>query len=143
MRRRLLCISAVALASVVAFTGPAAADFEAFSAVMTGEQEAPNPAGANGIVFPFFTLNSDTGEICYRLRAPGIEPARAAHIHRAPPGEPGPVVVGLVPPTAGRSSGCTTANRRLVQNIIDNPEEYYVNVHNAPYPGGALRGQLG
>ncbi len=143
MRRRLLFISALALASVVAFTGPAAADFEAFGAVMTGEQEAPNPGDPDGIGFAFFTFNSATGEICYRLRAQGIEPARAAHIHRAPPGQAGPVVVGLAPPTNGRSSGCTMASRGLVQSIIDNPGAYYVNVHNAPYPGGALRGQLG
>ncbi|MBA3400981.1 MAG: CHRD domain-containing protein [Actinobacteria bacterium] len=26
--------------------------------------------------------------------------------------------------------------------IIDHPEQYYVNVHNAPFPGGAVRGQL-
>ncbi len=143
MRRRILFISALALVSVVAFTGPAAADFEAIGTVMTGEEEAPNPGDPDGIGFAFFTLNSDTGEVCYRLRAQRIEPARAAHIHVAPPGEAGPVVVGLAPPTNGRSSGCTMADPDLVQDIIDNPEEYYVNVHNAPYPGGALRGQLG
>ena len=30
----------------------------------------------------------------------------------------------------------------LAQEILSSPEDYYVNVHNAEYPGGALRGQL-
>ncbi len=29
-----------------------------------------------------------------------------------------------------------------VAEILANPENYYVNVHNAEYPAGALRGQL-
>jgi hypothetical protein len=32
--------------------------------------------------------------------------------------------------------------RALVADIAANPSEYYVNVHNKPYPAGEIRGQL-
>jgi hypothetical protein len=54
------------------------------------------------------------------------------------------VVVTLSPPNEnGASSGCTTADRRLVKDIRNNPSGFYVNVHTVEYPGGAIRGQLG
>ncbi len=89
------------------------------------------------------TLNVGKGRVCWELSVTGIDPATAAHIHSAPAGVNGPIVVPLSPPTSGTSSGCREGvNPALVQAIIDTPELYYVNVHNAPYPGGALRGQL-
>jgi len=30
----------------------------------------------------------------------------------------------------------------VAKNILQHPEQYYVNVHNAEWPGGAVRGQL-
>jgi hypothetical protein len=59
-----------------------------------------------------------------------------------PAGVAGDVVVELRQPTFGISSGCTSADPDLVGNIAANPWEYYVNVHNVPYPDGATRGQL-
>ena len=36
----------------------------------------------------------------------------------------------------------TDLNKNLLKDILRNPENYYVNVHNAPFPNGAVRGQL-
>jgi hypothetical protein len=90
----------------------------------------------------YLTLNQGQGEICYELNVSGIAPATAAHIHVAPSTAPGPVVVPLSAPTNGSSSGCVNVDPELIKAIRQNPENYYVNVHNAEYPAGALRGQL-
>ncbi len=107
---------------------------------LSGEAEVPGPGDPDGsgsatiIVIP-----PDT--ICYVLTAEGIQPATAAHIHEGPPGVAGPIVQGLAPPTYGASGGCVE-NPELVSNLQENPDAYYVNVHNAEYPAGAIRGQL-
>jgi len=129
-------IALVALTSTAAATGGAKR-----STSLSGAEEVP-PADPDGTGFALITLNVGQATVCWELTVANIEPATAAHIHRAPAGVNGPVVVPLSPPTTGSSSGCTTANPVLIQDIIDNPEQYYVNVHNAQFPGGAVRGQL-
>ena len=54
----------------------------------------------------------------------------------------GPVKVGLDTPKGGSAQGCKTADAAVVQDMMANPANYYVNVHNASHPKGALRGQL-
>ena len=83
---------------------------------------------------------SSTGCVSYRRRA--RSGPRAAHIHEAPPGVPGPVVVPLTPPTNRSSSGCVAVAPELVKEIMEAPADYYVNVHNAAFMPGAIRGQL-
>lgn len=115
----------------------------ALGASLSGEAEAPGPGDPDGFGFSRVTINADTGDLCYRISVAHIEPATAAHIHVAPPGEPGPVVVPLEPPGAnGLVEGCTQIDRTLAAQILTNPGSYYVNVHNEEYPAGALRGQL-
>ena len=66
-----------------------------------------------------------------------------AHIHAAPVGVAGPIVVPLTPPNAsGVSSGCVNADKELVKAIRQHSENYYVNVHTSDFPAGAVRGQL-
>lgn len=79
--------------------------------------------------------------------SPAIDTPTLAHIHEAPAGTNGDIVVQLEPPLltgdSGQSSGCITdADEAVVDRIRNNPLGFYVNVHNAAYPAGAVRGQL-
>ncbi len=38
---------------------------------------------------------------------------------------------------------CTNVDRARIKDIIQNPQNYYANIHNATFPAGAIRGQLG
>jgi hypothetical protein len=69
------------------------------------------------------------------------------HIHLAPAGTNGPIVVPLFAGSfAGTdsASGCVeNVDRDLIKAIRQDPSAYYVNVHSTPdFPGGAIRGQL-
>ena len=144
---RLLAVTIAALTTAcllasVASAAPKVGTGVKLSATLTGPAEAPIPGDPNASGTALFRINPGQGTICYVLTVSGIEPAFAAHIHIAPVGEPGPVVVPLNPPTSGSSSGCASVTRELALAIIHNPGAYYVNVHNADFPGGAARGQL-
>ena len=104
---------------------------------LSGAEEVP-PADPDGTGFASIRLNVGQATVCWEISFEGIDEPFAAHIHAAPAGVNGPVVVPLSP-IAG---GCTSADPALIQAIIDFPEQYYVNVHNASFPGGAIRGQL-
>jgi hypothetical protein len=112
-----------------------------FYTVMTGSEEAPGPGDPDG--FGIAKVNVLTDQVCVDLKVRRIATATAAHIHEAPEGTPGPVVVGLpTPDVSGHSSGCVSIATSEAQEIRENPENYYVNVHNGEYPNGAVRGQL-
>lgn len=115
------------------------------SADLTGEAEAPDPGDPDGSGSATVTLDPETGEVCYEVTVAGIDKPSAMHIHEGPPGEAGPVVVTLKEPATGDGSSedCTSAEPDLVQRIADTPEDFYVNVHNQAFPGGAVRGNLG
>ena len=107
-----------------------------------GRGGSPGPGDPDGIGEAKITLNSGKGEVCYELSVTGISSAIAAHIHVAPAGVVGPVVVPLGAPTEGTSSGCASVDPNLIKTIMKNPEQYYVNVHTVDFPAGAVRGQL-
>lgn len=114
-------------------------------ATLTGAAEVPVPGDPDGSGTALVTLNPGQGVVCFRIEVANITlPALAAHIHSAPAGVPGPVVVPFVAPGAdGTASGCTSdVDRDLILDILRNPAAYYVNVHTTDFPGGAVRGQL-
>jgi CHRD domain len=132
----------LALGAIAILGSPAGAAGRPLSTTMTGAAEVPGPGDPDGSGTAALTLNRGEGEVCFELTVEGIAPATAAHIHEAPAGVAGPIVVPLTPPTDGSSSGCVSADRDLIKAILKNPSAFYVNVHNAEFPAGALRGQL-
>lgn len=120
-------------------------DDREFSTIMSGALEAPGPGDPDGTGMANITVNLFKRQVCFALMVENIAPATAAHIHVGPPGVAGPVVVPLnPPPTDGSSRGCANnVDASLLRNIIRHPGNYYVNVHNAEFPAGAVRGQLG
>lgn len=136
---------AVALALLVAVAGTAAASPTVLITDLTGAAEAPGPGDTDGSGFAVIRLDADTGKVCWTYKVRNVATITAAHIHVAPTGSPGPVVIPLSPAdaTSGVAVGCTSASSALVAAIVANPSAYYVNVHNADFPAGALRGQLG
>ncbi len=147
MRARTLAAMASSLGVVLALTVPTAAsadsraDFVPFSFTrLTGAAEVPGPGDPDGRGFAFVRWNTDNGMICYNVFVRRIAPATAAHIHVGDENTAGPVVQALEAPADGYSSGCVD-NDALAAALDANPDNYYVNVHNADYPAGAVRGQ--
>jgi hypothetical protein len=139
---RTFLIASTAAVGLLVTTATAQTGGRPLTATLTGAAEVPVLGDPDGTGTARITVNPGLGRICYTLQVSRIAPATAAHIHEAPEGEAGDVVQGLMAPASGRSSGCVT-NRNLARELLRNPEDYYVNVHNAEFPGGALRGQLG
>jgi hypothetical protein len=115
---------------------------KALFAVLTGAKE-PDGGDPNGR--GSFTAIVDGNRLCYGLTNRNIEDPGAAHIHRGRSGVAGDIVVPLQQPSSGdpgASSECVRVARSVAQAILANPNRYYVNVHTAGLPDGAIRGQL-
>ncbi len=119
---------------------------KALVAKLAGANEVPAAnSGDRGDVV--IRLNAKTLKVCWAfsslkftsLNGASTTPT-AAHIHIGAAGVPGAVFVPLG--ATFTRSGCTTTTKANIDAILANPNGYYVNVHNASYPNGAMRGQL-
>ena len=130
----------LALAAFGLCAMPAAADEVRLSAHMMGAKPGGDP---DGMGHATFKVDAAKTQICYDIMVEGIAPASMAHIHKAAADASGPVAVPLTKPGAdGKVSACATASADVIKDILANPGGYYVNVHNAEFGGGAVRGQL-
>jgi hypothetical protein len=132
--------TAAVLAAAVSAVAASAAMSPVVSAKMTGGGESPKgPAGASGLAV--IHLNAAKGTVCWQFKnLKGVTSPNASHIHKGGKGVSGPVFIPLGAKFALK--GCTTASKTSITAVESKPGAYYVNVHNAKYPNGAVRGQL-
>lgn len=86
-------------------------------------------------------VDLDTGDVCYTLAVAKIGSVTAAHIHAGVAGKDGKPVVG-VNVTGPTDDQCMAMEPDKLKEIVAEPWKYYVNVHTADFPAGAVRGQL-
>jgi hypothetical protein len=150
MKRLWILLVAVAVVVGVLAAGVATGSSDArakLSTGLSGSEEVP-PADPDGTGTAKVKLYTKGGKVCWNIKVQDIQTATLAHIHKAPMGMNGPVVVDMSPAPGDADDGAWKACRRgvdkaLIRDIIANPTQYYVNVHNMQFPGGAIRGQLG
>jgi CHRD domain len=145
-----LCATAVTLVLALTVAGAAAARTQAtminVTAAMTAAQEVPAPTGdvtaARG-TFSATMTRSETGAVMtWQLSFSGLTGAAgAAHVHIAPRGQPGPVVVPLCGPCVSPASGTANIDASVL-NALETGRAY-ANVHTAANAPGEIRGQIG
>lgn len=145
MRKTTTGLAVFAASAVLAgatFAQPASEGGRKLATTLTGAAEVPGPGDPDGSGSATLTVNPGQNRVCYELTVANIAPATAAHIHEGARTVAGPVRVTLSAPSDGDSSGCVTVTRALAREILKDPGDYYVNVHNPAFPAGAVRGQL-
>jgi hypothetical protein len=140
MRYRVLTAVVAVVAAAAWAIAASGAMSPVVSAKMTGGAESPKgPAGASGSAVVH--LNAAKGTVCWQFKnLKGVTSPNASHIHKGGKGVSGPVFIPLGAKFALK--GCTTASKSSITAVETKPGAYYVNVHNAKYPNGAVRGQL-
>jgi len=111
-------------------------------ATLSGAAEVPGPGDADGSGTAHATLKPAQGEVCFEISVSNIGEATAAHIHTGAAGQSGGPVVDLEVATHGLNGCVSGVTDEVIAQIRENPSAYYVNVHNAEFGGGAVRGQL-
>jgi hypothetical protein len=113
-------------------------------AIMDGLQETP-PNSSPGTGTADF-LRTAPNQLSYTYQYQNlVAGVTGCHIHQAPPGTPGSIVIPLsINPgtTSGSVSDTAQADPALLDDICRNPGEYYINLHTDAFPGGEIRGQL-
>jgi len=115
------------------------------TADLAGVTEGDSPGDPDGSGTASIVIDPEAGTACWDLTAEGIEPVTQSHIHIGAEGESGDVVVPLdVDGFEGTSEGCTEPmeDAAVLQEIVDDPAGYYVNLHTEDFPAGAIRGNL-
>jgi len=161
--------SATAAPAAALTTDAGAPAAKNFVAHLTGASEVP-ARDTRGVGEVKLQLSDDGTALEYRLISSNIHNVVQSHIHIAPEGVNGPIVVflfGLVAPGGGRTDGVLATGTITAANLIGplaghplseliaamRTDGAYVNVHTndgvdgantgpGDFPGGEIRGQL-
>ena len=149
----LVVLGQLALGSTGATAAPP--EVKVFRVQLSGAQEEPDNAhGDADSAAAIVTFDGNKDEVCWQVLkltlTTGEALPHAGHIHFAPPGVAGPIVIhffgtgdgGPAPTSYPTKRTCRPVSPGLLDEILANPGQYYVNLHNATHPGGVVRGQL-
>jgi len=141
---RKIAFMALLASMALMFSLPAqASDSVRLKVAMSGRQVVgggdPDGAGGGRLV-----IYQSQGRVCYTFTVKRVYYAWSVQLHRATRGNDGPVVLELKwPGWDERWSACESGvSSSLLQELGQNPGDFYVDVHTCEHWFGAVRGQL-
>jgi hypothetical protein len=138
MKASLLLAPVLMSAAIATPLTAAMADTVKLGATLNGANETP-AADPDGTGTFTAEVDPEKGDFCYTLTSAKIGAPTMAHVHTGAAGTNGAPVVTLDPKG---SDECIAVEPDVLKPMVATPENYYVNIHNAEFPNGAIRGQL-
>ena len=147
------CAGFTVVAAGFAFAAPVAEGGRKFVTALTGQAEIAGgalTADMDGTGTAQVFVNHGQRRVCWNLtNLSNLDTLVAAHIHEAASNATGGIKIsffhfGEPIDLEGCTEGTATHpfDRARLKDIIQHPQNYYVNIHTSAYPGGAIRGQL-
>jgi hypothetical protein len=133
MRKTLFTLAALGAIACA----PAHAAIDNYFAALLGANEV-SPGDPDGFGSALVAIDNVANTVSWSILALNIAPVTLAHIHQAPAGVNGPVKVDFNAMLTG--SNLFDADLALITPA--SASGFYINVHTAAFPGGAIRGQL-
>lgn len=134
--KKLLAVLAGTCALALSLPAPAA--IITFAVPLDGAQEVNALGDPDGFGAALLVIDDVALTIAWNIVAKNIAlPPTGAHIHNAAAGVNGPVRIDF----SGQLAGTGLVDTDLA-GVLASPADWYVNVHNAVFPAGAIRGQL-
>ena len=138
--RIILC--ALAFSAFNFAAGPVGAQTQWFSSQLFGSNTGDSDGWGIGVI------GVGDSTIQYYVWATEIAAPTASHIHTGSAGQNGGIAVDFEAAFSAAGSGSwvafgsVSAGAATIASILDDPTAFYVNVHNADHPAGAVRGQV-
>lgn len=144
LNSRTVCLLSIALA-----TGCASADhLQEFSAIISGDQQVPDPVSTDAMGTLTGTYDSILNEFSFSWvimgDLEGDPSSPGAHLHNGAAGTNGPVVFGFNNPDGTWELSGSATWTGLTQSDVDAlyAGEIYANFHTSAFPSGEVRGQI-
>ena len=134
-----------------------------WGAELSGDEQVPTPVATEASGEASFEMSEDGLAILYEVEVEDIDGVLGGHIHKAPRGQNGPIVVSLFPSTAtlfgpptGEVDGVLVTGRITAADLrgplaggtlgdlvsLLNSGDAYLNFHTLDHGGGEIRGQV-
>jgi CHRD domain len=119
------------------------------AAVMTGQNEVPQPDGTGGGDLDgraALILRIAGNQVCYSMAWLGIDAPTLGRVHLGEKGVNGDPVFDLfskaMPANARAAAGCVSVDDAKIQAIAKQPDAFFANLDTAEFTEGAVRGQF-
>ena len=113
------------------------------NATLTGAEVVGSAGDTDGFAEAELSVSDETDQVCYDINdVRGLGDITMVMIHRGARGVTGPAVFNLTKANEGGYKGCTKKAEALEDNFEYAPGRYYVQIHTADFPKGAIRGQF-